>query len=279
MSKVEKKAAEARAREAEEKAFAAKIRDEDEKERERHLALDFNIVLGSESENEMYVDYVDEKSDEDVVAMSDDDVDAVAGAVDDRGKENGATDNGTLTHGDGVADTGNNEVLPDFTERDDNETLTDTAADFDTELQRSINPKRTQEYHGQPSPRPPAKPALTVEREKEVAEAEEETVAWQSMRQLSLYREMSRDIGKKVLEEMGIKKLATRRKKKKSIKDKDAFKQGRKDSKEISLRTARIEKGSQHQKEPIMSKRSNPDRKARAEKRWRYQAEVMDLED
>lgn len=271
LSKVEKKAAEARARESEEKAFATKIREEDEKERERHLALDFNIVLGSESENEMDIDHVSE--------TSDDDVDAVAGAVDDGGMDKGAIDNEALDDGDGLDDTEDNEVLPDFTERDEHETLVDTTADFEAELRRFVPPEHTREHHDEPLPRPPAKPTPTIQSGNVEAEAEEETVAWQSMRQLSLYREMSQDIGKKVLEEMGIKKLRMGRKRENDIKDSDAFKQGRKDSKEIRLRAARIEKGSELQKEPTAHERSNPDGKARAEKRWRYQADVMDVDE
>ncbi len=148
LSGVEKKAAEAGAREAEEKAFAAKIREEDQKERERHLALDFDMKLGSESENDMDIDDGDEPSDTDG--------DAVAGAVDDGAVDDGindaVVDNGTFDGGADASGREDDEVLPDFTEGAEDETLVDTTADFDNELRKSIHPKRTKKAPAEPLP-------------------------------------------------------------------------------------------------------------------------------
>ncbi|KAL8897496.1 MAG: hypothetical protein Q9207_007191 [Kuettlingeria erythrocarpa] len=283
LSRVEKKAAEAGAREAEEKAFAAKIREEDEKERERHLALDFDMKLGSESEDEMDIDNADEPSDTDG--------DAVAGAVDDGAMGNGAVGNGlndavvgngTINGGADVSGTEDDEVLPDFTEGDEDETLVDTTADFDTELRKFIPPKRTKKAPAEPLPRPPlTNSTQTSGNGGEEVEAGEETAAWRSMRQLTQYREMSEDIAKNVVEERGI-KLTNGRKLTTSIKNEDAFKKGQKDSKQIRLRAARIEKGDEPPKEFVAQKRSTPStapHKPRVEKKRTYQAELMDIDE
>lgn len=62
------------------------------------------------------------------------------------------------------------------------------------------------------------------------------------MRQLSHWREMSKDIEDKVLRDQGI-KLKKKKRVKRSVKDREVFRRGRKDSEKIELRAARIEQG------------------------------------
>lgn len=60
------------------------------------------------------------------------------------------------------------------------------------------------------------------------------------MRQLTVFRQNVKEIEESVIKEHNV-KLLTGRKRKRSVKDRDAFKQGRKDAKDINVRAPRIE--------------------------------------
>lgn len=214
LSKDEKKAAEAEARETEAKALAAKIRDEEAEEKFRHSLLQ-HLSL-DDSDTEMDLDEPDDSSD--------DGNDKAHGAADD------ASDNEP-------------EVLPDFTEQDDSATTVDTGANLDVELRRFIPNEREKNDSGGSSyltsnTNVPTSTGSAHKRDK----AEEESPTWKSMRQLSLYREQSNSVADDVLKERKL-KILKGRKTKRVVKDRDAFKQGQRDSKEINVRAARIERG------------------------------------
>lgn len=160
------------------------------------------------------------------------------------------TDNPGDTEGaDDTGDVSDSGVVPVYSERHDAgaaAVTVDMRADFDTELNKSIVPDfvASTKNLGMPS----RKDFLddnallpSTEEDDEVTDRDE-TAEWKSMRQLSHWREMSKDIGNSVLEENNI-RLRSKRKTKKSIKDKAAFKKGQKDSKKIEMRAARIEQG------------------------------------
>lgn len=226
-SKDEKRATEERARQAERLALAARIREEEEEEKLRLSRL-----------RKPSLETVDELDTETEVNL--DDSDAMTATNLDTSEA--ATD-----------DSSDDEVLPDFTERSSNTpTKVDAAADFDTELQRfiqresherTVRPGKDQQTKGDDV-------LPSTESNDEEAETPEPTAEWKSMRQLSTFREMSRDIEDKVLESHKL-KLRKGRKKTRSIKDKDAFKEGQKDSKKIDVRAARIEPGERYEAEAM----------------------------
>ena len=150
----------------------------------------------------------------------------------------------------GTDDVLDNEAMPDFNEENPGEKM-DTTADFDTELKKFIksDPKLGPELdssmlYGQPDP-PPAiqKPREDPARPSENEDTEskpEGTPEWRSMRQLTVFRQNVKEIEESVIREKGL-KLKKGRKRKRSVKDRDAFKQGCKDAKEINFRAPRIE--------------------------------------
>lgn len=222
LSKDEKKAAEAQARESEAKALAAKIQGE-ESESQARLSRLRNPSLEPISE-------VDSDTE-----MDADDPDS--GVPHDQEANDETAD-----------DVSDNEVLPDFAETGNGTSTTINAeADFDTELRKFI-PADTPENHTSLHDNPAADSSTKTgddalqssECTNEEAIPSEETYEWKSMRQLSVFREMSHDIEDKVLETNKI-KLRKGRKKPHSIKNKDAFKEGQRDSKKIEVRAARIE--------------------------------------
>ena len=149
-------------------------------------------------------------------------------------------------------DDSDNEAMPDFNEEAPEEKV-DLKADFEEELMKFIKP----ELESQPRPRsfppyednyhPPTTydrlmdPAPPSENEDTNVKAEE-TAEWSSMRQLTVFRQNVQEIEESVIKENGL-KLRNGRKRKRSVKDRDAFKQGRKDAKNINVRTPRIEDG------------------------------------
>ncbi|KAL8719663.1 MAG: hypothetical protein Q9225_003360 [Loekoesia sp. 1 TL-2023] len=226
-SKDEKRATEERARQAETRALAAKIREEEEEEKLRLSRLrkpSLETVDELDTENELHLDDGD--------SMTATNLDTPEAASD------------------GVSD---DEVLPDFTERSSNTpTKVDAEADFDTELQRFIKRESHERTvrSGQSQQIEGDDVLPSTESDDEEADGSDSTVEWKSMRQLSTFREMSRDIEDKVLESHKL-KLRTARKKKKPIRDRDAFKEGQKDSKKIDVRAARIEPGEKYEADPM----------------------------
>ena len=141
-----------------------------------------------------------------------------------------------------------NEIQADYTEDQDKPAVKDdAAADFETEFQKYLVPEETikaqkaslpsfEEYVDEDIALPSTEPG-----EDHLPELEE-TSEWKSMRQLTVFREMSRDIEDSVLAEHKV-KLRKARKGKTSIKDRAAYKEGKKDSRKIEVRAARIEEG------------------------------------
>lgn len=161
------------------------------------------------------------------------------------------TDNPGDTEGaDDTGDVSDNEVMPNYSERHDAAApavTVDMKADFDTELNKFTvpDPVAPTNNPGLPSRREfldDDDAALPSTEEADEPTEMEETAAWKSMRQLSHWREMSKDIANDVLAENKI-KLRKGRKVKRSVKDKDAFKKGQKDSEKIEIQAARIEQG------------------------------------
>lgn len=153
----------------------------------------------------------------------------------------------------GADDASDNEVLPDFNEETPGENL-DTTADFDTELMKFIKPDPEQpqpeldssmfyQEPGIPSATKKSRedPATPSENE-DIENRKEETTEWRSMRQLTVFRQNVKEIEESVIREKGL-KLLKGRQGKRSIKDRDAFRQGRKDAKDINIRAPRIEEG------------------------------------
>ena len=148
-----------------------------------------------------------------------------------------------------ASEASDNEVLPDFKESSQHErAIINTEADFDTELRKFI-PSSPSTLIGDPVGKSSDEDQFhqngdTVHPTTEAPEAEsslvEETAQWKSLRQLSTYREMSKDIGDEVLKEKKI-KLGKGRKVNVQIKHRDVFKEGKRDAKEIEVRAARIE--------------------------------------
>ena len=143
-----------------------------------------------------------------------------------------------------------NESMPDFNEEQRGAAV-DVEADFDTELQNFIIPKREAEpdpepdhpaeQDGQLSPADPpcAKSPSPIKQENEDPN---ETAEWKSMHQLTVFRQNLKDIEDSVLKAKGV-KLSKGRRKKRSVKDREIFRQGRKDAGKINVRAARIEVG------------------------------------
>ena len=68
------------------------------------------------------------------------------------------------------------------------------------------------------------------------------TAEWKSMHQLTIFRQNLKEIEDSVLKAKGV-KLNKGRRKKRSVKDREIFRQGRKDAGKINIRAARIEAG------------------------------------
>ena len=231
LAEQEKEATEAKARQYEEKALAARIKEEDirqqaELHRLRQPPLEISQEAGADE------------------AMEIDGTNSYSDSTDDH--------NNTADH-DALDTTSDNEAPADFSASRDAATgPVDTAADFDTELQKFVVPESTPTMSpvGVPSRAEflDEEPIIPTTESEEFTEIED-TVEWKSMRQLSTYREMSRDIEASVLEAHNV-KLRKGRKTKRSVKDKQAFKQGQHDSKNINVRAARIEEG--HNKDDMV---------------------------
>ena len=154
-----------------------------------------------------------------------------------------------------------NEVQPDLSDRIKDENLhdVDIKADFDAELQkikdaaaskpdygsRDARHARRQQYSSNPVT------TTTLPTVEDInshpippTSSDNETPQWKSTRQLQLYREKSRDVEDQVLKENNI-KLSKGRKWKRSCRDPEAYRRGRKDGKKIELRAARIEGNSE----------------------------------
>ena len=212
LAEQEQKDTEEKARQYEARALAARIKEDDirqqaELHRLRHLSREITPESDSTLEGESAMNDTDQPDDT----------------------------NNTL----------DDEARANFSEKyDAAEAPVDTGADFDAELQKFIVPNA--EPSGDKSGMPSRgdfldedDPLPSVEEGEEVTQ-DEDTPEWKSMRQLSTWREMSRDIEASVLESHNV-ELINGRKAKRSVKDKDAFKQGQKDSKKIKVKAARIE--------------------------------------
>jgi hypothetical protein len=161
------------------------------------------------------------------------------------------TDNpGDIEGADDTGDVSDNGVVLVYSKRHDAgaaAVTVDMKADFDTELDKLIVPDSVASTKnlGLPSRKEYLDDDAVLPSTEEADEPTEmvETAGWKSMGQLSHWREISKDIGKSVLEENNIKLGKHRKWKKRSIKDKAAFKKGQKGSKKIEMRAARIEQG------------------------------------
>ncbi|KAI4177678.1 MAG: hypothetical protein LQ343_000141 [Gyalolechia ehrenbergii] len=234
LSREEQKATEKKAREVESGALATRMKEEEKEEQERIARLrtqPLEPILESDAEIE---------SDEN------DDVSMTAGDHSEFGAVRGDSPDDEVMSDD--------EVLPDFADKGPDATSTvDTNADFDAELQKFIPSK---------SQKPSAQQGEKIRRRKDtgihpsIENADEDIstsdplAEWKSMRQLSVFRSMSREVEDKVLEENNI-KIRTIKRGPKSIRDKHAFKEGKEDSKKINVRAARIEPGEKQAAEAI----------------------------
>lgn len=227
LSREHQREAEDKARQTEARALATRIKEEQSKEQERFAKL-HPILEFKESEDEMDVDD----------AASIDDTEILKDAPDCASEDEDCHDQ--------------QEYVPDFDEvQDTTPQVVDTQADFDSELQKFIQPESStsQMRHRPKSPleesdsdsddlsRSPT-PVETLPPDEPASP--EETAEWKSMRQLTTFREMSRDIEDDVLKKRGI-KLSKGRKTGPEIKDRAAYKEGRKDSRKIEVKAARIE--------------------------------------
>lgn len=68
------------------------------------------------------------------------------------------------------------------------------------------------------------------------------TAEWRSMRQLTVFRQNVKEIEESFIEEKGS-KLRKGRKRPRSVKGRDVYKQGGKDAKDINARAPRVEDG------------------------------------
>lgn len=242
LSKEEQKATEQKVRQAEANAFAAKLKQErlDEQRRLARLHLDEERRLRKLRQPK--VEEVPESEDE----VARDENEAVMMDVDE------ATGCEPLGHPeDQTDDLSDNEISPDFHE-DGHEIppAVDTQADFDTELRKFLGSDTPNSplHDLSESPwdssasqsREPTPPPLPEESTNEEALLQVETAEWKSMRQLTTFREMSKDIEDTVLKDKGV-KLKKGRKRAHIAKDKEAYKEGREDSKKVEVRAARIE--------------------------------------
>lgn len=220
LSKEEQKATEERVRKTEADALAARIKEEELKQHQRLSRLrSSSLQTVPEYPTEYEMD------------------------MDDAHHDNRIEESGY------ASEASDNEVLPDFQESNQHDGATvNTEADFDTELRKFIpsspstligdaRGQSSDEDHSQQN-------SNTVHTTTEAAEAEtsqvEGTVEWKSVRQLTTYREMSKDIEDQVLKERKI-KLRKKRKNNIQIKNRDVFKKGQQDAKKIEVRAARIE--------------------------------------
>lgn len=215
----EKEAAEETARRFEARALAARIREEDMKQQ-----IQLERLRNPPAEPTPELESDDEEMDF------------------------GDTDGADNT--DGFDNASDDEALPDFTNKHDGEAAAvDAGADFDSELRKFVAPEPSTSIN---KPEPASRtqvveeysilPSTEGEEEAEPAIEPEETAEWKSMRQLSTFRAMSKDIEESVLKEHKV-KLRKGRKTKRSVKDREAFSKGKKDSQEIDVKAARIEQG------------------------------------
>lgn len=236
LSREHRREAEDKACQTEARALATRIKEEQSKEQERLAKLQ-PILETEESEDEMDIDD----------ASSIDDPEILRDAP------------GSASENEDCHDP--HEFIPDFDEFQDlTPKVVDTQADFDTELQKFIQPDSSL-LNKRPRPKPALQesdsdgddPSRSPGQEAPIEAAAmaemappdealnpEETAEWKSMRQLTTFREMSHDIEDDVLKKRGI-KLRKGRKKGPEVKDRAAYKEGRKDSKKIEVKAARIE--------------------------------------
>ena len=208
LSKDEKKAAERQARETEVQAIAARIREEEADDIARLSRLE-NPQPVPALKCRFAVDLDVDGQCEDLSGSTSDEEDSV------------------------VNDTADNEVLPDFIEDGHvAATTVDTEADFDAELQNFMRPKREEADDDEV----PALPLRENSRDGILKAAQ-----WSSMRQLTTFREMSHEIEDNVLRANKIKLCNSRSKRGAHLpKDKNAYREGKRDSEKIQVRAARI---------------------------------------
>lgn len=214
------------ARETEQRALAARIWEEDLKEQDRLYRL---RNPSPPPPPQPTVEDISDKADDDEGGKMD--CDEPVGEGDDD-----ASDHGVVADYDDGATAGP-------------EVVVDTTADFETELNKFIIPDRTipsidQDYTGfedsgdegnDTEMLPPPRPTQPDE-----DEDSKEMLQWKSERQLTAFREQSVDIAKQYLEEKGV-KLKTAKKRKRSVKDRAVYREGREDAKSIDVKARRIE--------------------------------------
>ena len=242
LSEEQQNATEQKIRQAEANAFAARIKQERLDEQRRLARLrqlrQPKVESAPELEDEAAMDL-----DEAATNMDEDVVD-----------EDEATGPEHLDHpGNQTSDLSDNEVSPDFNENDHEiPPAVDTQADFDTELRKFLvsDPPHLPDPHDEDSSttqsREATPPPLSDRNINEEDTLPVETAEWKSMRQLTTFREMSKDIEDTVLKDKGV-NLTKGRKRVHIAKDKEAYKEGREDSKKIEVRAARIEAKEGHE--------------------------------
>lgn len=143
----------------------------------------------------------------------------------------------STTLGDIVGDDSIDDSVGDsFEDSDSAEPMIDTEADFDAELRNSVKPEHEEvdEVKSLPTMETPNPNTEKVERAQTT-----------SMRELTIFREMSHDIEDKVLNKHQI-KLRKSGKRNHVPKIKTAFKEGQRDSKKMQFKAARIKRGDDH---------------------------------
>ena len=162
---------------------------------------------------------------------------------------NTATDVNHLTHAQGMAHINAED------EDDDAEDSTHNASRAEGGYTSESVTSLEAQFELDPSPALPVSPPLSltaalphaemedaikaVQKEHNLSEADL-SAEWASMHQLTVFREEAKVIGKDVLKSYNI-KLVSSRKRKRSVKEPEAYRQGWKDSKKINVRIAAIE--------------------------------------
>ena len=143
---------------------------------------------------------------------------------------------GDIFGGDSIDDSVGDSVGDSVEDSDSAEPMIDTEADFDAELRNFIKPehKEVDEVKGVSTTETPNPNREKVERAQTI-----------SMRELTIFREMSHDIEDKVLKKHQI-KLCKSGKRNHVAKVKAAFKEGQRDSKKMQFKAPRINQGDDH---------------------------------
>ena len=224
LAEEEKEATEESVRRYEARALAARIREEDIKQQvDLHKLSHPSPTISPEPEtgNEMDIDEADSEH------------------------ETGASYGGSplLNFFNNPGYVSDDQVQADFNGANDTKLgPVETSGDFDAELQKFIVPDSTAYIQDEYARMNDDDIMSSTEIDEELTPGDtiEDTAEWKSMRQLSTYREMSKDIEDSVLQAHKI-KLKKGRKVKQSVKDRDAYQKGEKDSKKIEVRAGRIE--------------------------------------